>query len=234
MFFSHFLGMKPALWITHLLTSIVSAVCLLCLILWTLNTCTAFSENGLVVVKTVQLTLSCVWYCRCPVSYGAAHCSKCSERGSRSLWWWWLHCGHCNPLPDWWGRQRFPWTILWGCPWSGRRGGELSRNIRMQCSIYDFDVFGCLIFHIYFNALLCFVQFEEELPADLVLNFNDMIPEKKSYYTWLGSFTTPPCTEGVTWILFDNMNTVSARQVNYLLMSTSLFCCPSIPMSVQP
>lgn len=63
------------------------------------------------------------------------------------------------------------------------------------------------------HTFLVIVQFEEELPEFFILDLNDLIPAKKSYYTWNGSFTTPPCTEGVLWILFDSMNTVSARQV---------------------
>lgn len=59
-------------------------------------------------------------------------------------------------------------------------------------------------------------EFEEELPEFFILDLNDLIPAKKSYYTWKGSFTTPPCTEGVLWILFDSMNTVSARQLTLL------------------
>lgn len=59
-------------------------------------------------------------------------------------------------------------------------------------------------------------EYEEELPEHFILNLNDLIPAKKTYYTWEGSFTTPPCTEGILWILFDTMSTVSARQLTLL------------------
>lgn len=59
-------------------------------------------------------------------------------------------------------------------------------------------------------------EFEQEFPEYFVVNFNKMIPEEKSYYTWKGSFTTPPCTEGVTWVLFDSKSTVSSRQLTLL------------------
>jgi len=59
-------------------------------------------------------------------------------------------------------------------------------------------------------------EHEQEFPEYFTVKINKMIPKEKSYYTWQGSFTTPPCTEGVTWILFDNMSTVSSRQLTLL------------------
>lgn len=40
-----------------------------------------------------------------------------------------------------------------------------------------------------------------------------LLPEKKAYWTYLGSLTTPPCTESVTWILFKQPINVSAEQL---------------------
>lgn len=59
-------------------------------------------------------------------------------------------------------------------------------------------------------------QYQEEFPEYFAFNFDDMFPVEKSYYTWEGSFTTPPCTQGVLWILFDTINTVSTRQLTLL------------------
>ena len=36
---------------------------------------------------------------------------------------------------------------------------------------------------------------------------------EKDYYNFEGSLTTPPCTEGVNWIIFKNQETVSKEQV---------------------
>lgn len=55
-----------------------------------------------------------------------------------------------------------------------------------------------------------------KLPEGFDIVFDEMFPAKKSFYTWKGSFTTPPCTEGVTWILFDNFATVSQAQLTQL------------------
>lgn len=56
----------------------------------------------------------------------------------------------------------------------------------------------------------------EEFPAYFAINFDDMLPPERGYYTWQGSFTTPPCTEGVLWIMFDNVSMVSTRQLTLL------------------
>jgi carbonic anhydrase len=49
-------------------------------------------------------------------------------------------------------------------------------------------------------------------PFDLNLN----LPEDKGYYNYIGSLTTPPCTEGVNWFVFKEPITVSLKQVNVL------------------
>lgn len=46
------------------------------------------------------------------------------------------------------------------------------------------------------------------------LNLN--LPKGRDYYTYKGSLTTPPCTEGVTWIVFKEPITVSLQQVKEL------------------
>lgn len=49
---------------------------------------------------------------------------------------------------------------------------------------------------------------------DIVLD--ELFPSNMSFYTWKGSFTTPPCTEGVTWLLFDNIGEISQGQLAQL------------------
>ena len=40
-----------------------------------------------------------------------------------------------------------------------------------------------------------------------------MLPKKKSYYRYSGSFTTPPCTEDVVWLVLSNTVKLSNRQI---------------------
>ena len=42
---------------------------------------------------------------------------------------------------------------------------------------------------------------------------DDFYPENKVYCNFEGSLTTPPCTEGVNWIVFKSQETVSKEQV---------------------
>jgi carbonic anhydrase len=41
----------------------------------------------------------------------------------------------------------------------------------------------------------------------------DLLPSKRSYFTFKGSLTTPPCTEGVTWYVLQSHATISREQV---------------------
>jgi len=47
---------------------------------------------------------------------------------------------------------------------------------------------------------------------DLTLN----LPKNLNFYYYVGSFTTPPCTEGVNWFIFKEPITISVEQVKKL------------------
>ncbi|XP_054712484.1 carbonic anhydrase 1-like [Uloborus diversus] len=51
-----------------------------------------------------------------------------------------------------------------------------------------------------------------DLPSDI--DPAGMYPADRSFWTYSGSLTTPPCYESVTWILFKNPITVSEEQLN--------------------
>ncbi len=42
------------------------------------------------------------------------------------------------------------------------------------------------------------------------------VPDRRGYFTYAGSLTTPPCTEGVRWIVMQSVDTVSQEQVDAL------------------
>lgn len=47
-------------------------------------------------------------------------------------------------------------------------------------------------------------------------NLNHNLPLNRGYYSYTGSLTTPPCTEGVKWFIFKEPITISVEQVNIL------------------
>jgi carbonic anhydrase len=53
---------------------------------------------------------------------------------------------------------------------------------------------------------------EAEVPA-VTINAADLLPGNRTYYTFTGSLTTPPCTEGVRWLVLRNPTSVSENEV---------------------
>ncbi len=54
---------------------------------------------------------------------------------------------------------------------------------------------------------------QRSAPAGVTINVLDFIPLMSSYFTYSGSLTTPPCTEGVRWIVLGTPVKVSVAQV---------------------
>ncbi len=53
----------------------------------------------------------------------------------------------------------------------------------------------------------------QEAPARAVLDLNHLLPPDRGYYTYMGSLTTPPCTEGVLWMVMRQPVAVSPEQL---------------------
>jgi carbonic anhydrase len=49
--------------------------------------------------------------------------------------------------------------------------------------------------------------------SSVSLNVKDLLPANHGYYTFSGSLTTPPCSEGVTWFVLKTPVTLSASQL---------------------
>ncbi|MDZ7858689.1 carbonic anhydrase family protein [Sphaerotilus sp.] len=66
----------------------------------------------------------------------------------------------------------------------------------------------------------------DELQSPVPLDMNLMLPEDRRYYTYMGSLTTPPCSEGVLWLVLKQPAQLSADQ---LAVFTKLY-----PMNARP
>ncbi|MGN7614021.1 carbonic anhydrase [Magnetococcales bacterium HHB-1] len=51
------------------------------------------------------------------------------------------------------------------------------------------------------------------LESKTTINAADLLPEDKSYHHFLGSLTTPPCSEGVSWFVMRTPVTISNKQI---------------------
>ncbi len=72
------------------------------------------------------------------------------------------------------------------------------------------------------------VQDKVRMPADY-LNLTELLPVDRRYYQFMGSLTTPPCTEGVLWMVLKQPVTLSREQ---LRVFAQLF--PNNARPVQP
>ena len=53
----------------------------------------------------------------------------------------------------------------------------------------------------------------EEAAARVPLEMNELLPADRRYFTFMGSLTTPPCSEGVQWIVMRQPVTLTAEQI---------------------
>ncbi len=48
---------------------------------------------------------------------------------------------------------------------------------------------------------------------EIKYSVGDLLPKNRSYWTLMGSLTTPPCSEGVRWLILKNPLQISAKQI---------------------
>jgi carbonic anhydrase len=53
----------------------------------------------------------------------------------------------------------------------------------------------------------------ESASPNIVIDMNDLLPRRRDYYTFMGSLTTPPCTEGVLWMVMKEPIQASTDQM---------------------
>ncbi|MDI7659155.1 carbonic anhydrase family protein [Cronobacter universalis] len=57
-------------------------------------------------------------------------------------------------------------------------------------------------------------QADASQPLKAAIDINRLLPKDKTYYRFSGSLTTPPCSEGVSWLVMKHPLTLSAEQLN--------------------
>jgi carbonic anhydrase len=57
-------------------------------------------------------------------------------------------------------------------------------------------------------------QGKEETVPGVEINASGLLPKNTAYYTYPGSLTTPPCTEGVTWLILKTPVDLSSEQID--------------------
>jgi carbonic anhydrase len=77
----------------------------------------------------------------------------------------------------------------------------------------------------------------EEAEAEAVegaqIDANAMLPENQLYYTYRGSLTTPPCSEGVRWIVMTTPVELSAAQIEAFHAIFELNARPVQPLNTR-
>ena len=53
----------------------------------------------------------------------------------------------------------------------------------------------------------------DEVTARTLLDMNALLPTERSYFTYMGSLTTPPCSEGVLWMVMKTPMPISNDQI---------------------
>ena len=53
----------------------------------------------------------------------------------------------------------------------------------------------------------------DEVAARATLDLNALLPSERGYYTYMGSLTTPPCSEGVLWMVMKQPVGISSEQI---------------------
>jgi carbonic anhydrase len=56
---------------------------------------------------------------------------------------------------------------------------------------------------------------DKEVTTDATINAADLLPSDHTYYTFEGSLTTPPCSEGVTWFVMKNPATLTSAEAEH-------------------
>ena len=65
---------------------------------------------------------------------------------------------------------------------------------------------------------------------DVAINARQMLPADPAYFSYMGSLTTPPCTEGVQWLVMKTPVEISREQIAHF---TALYPMNARPLQAQ-
>ena len=67
----------------------------------------------------------------------------------------------------------------------------------------------------FFRTLWAYLPLERHDPVvpEVTLDLNDLLPATREYWTYMGSLTTPPCTEGVLWLVIKQPLKIAPEQL---------------------
>ncbi len=72
-----------------------------------------------------------------------------------------------------------------------------------------------------------------EIAANVKIDLADLLPPNLAYYSYAGSLTTPPCSEGVTWFVLRDPMSVSADQIARFAALYSMNARPVQPLNAR-
>jgi carbonic anhydrase len=67
-----------------------------------------------------------------------------------------------------------------------------------------------------------------------MIDMNQLLPEDQRYYQFMGSLTTPPCTEGVLWMVMKQPLRISPAQFRVFTQLFPLNARPVQPLNARP
>ena len=73
-------------------------------------------------------------------------------------------------------------------------------------------------------------QAGEEMAMSEVISLMALLPDQRTYYTYQGSLTTPPCSEIVRWLLLDTAVDLSATQIAAFTEMYAYNARPTLPL----
>jgi len=74
-------------------------------------------------------------------------------------------------------------------------------------------------------------QKEKEVSAPATIDAAALLPAEKGYYTFQGSLTTPPCSEGVRWFVLKSPMTLTASEITTFAKIYPMNARPTQPLN---